>query len=156
VLRDRGVFDPNDWRCDSEVRVMDAPSEPGDWKWLQVRKIQSVVATYYGLPFAEMRGPKRNNTVSRARMMACGIARELTKQSFPKLGQLFGGRDHSTILNACRRFEALRQAKDPDVEKLLERCARALEPIPKPPVEAPAGDRFVAELVAAGVRKPER
>lgn len=140
---------------------MDAPSEPCDWEWLRVRKIQSVVATYYGIPFAHMRSHRRDTRTSRARTMAVGIARDLVGPTFQKLGQLFGGRDHSTMVVAYQRFEVLRDAKHEDVVELVKRCRHALEkqanlaPTPEPLPAAAREDPFVRELVAAGVRKPE-
>jgi chromosomal replication initiation ATPase DnaA len=123
-----------------------------DWDWLRARKIQHVVATYFGLTCAEIRGPKRHKPVTRARMMAMGITRELTSFSYPRIGAYFGGRNHTTVIHADRKFQRLLQHEDPDAVRLIALVRRRLEIKPTPDPPEP-GDPFVRELVAAGIRK---
>jgi chromosomal replication initiator protein len=71
-----------------------------------VEEIQEQVASSFGISRAELVGPTRAATPLRARQVAIFLTRELTDLSLPQIGRLFGGRDHSTVLNALRRIEA--------------------------------------------------
>ena len=71
-----------------------------------VEEIQEQVASSFGISRAELVGPTRAATPLRARQLAIFLTRELTDLSLPQIGRLFGGRDHSTVLNALRRVEA--------------------------------------------------
>jgi chromosomal replication initiator protein len=79
-----------------------------------VEEIQERVATAFGISRAELVGPTRAATPLRARQVAILLTREATDLSLPQIGQLYGGRDHSTVLNALRRAEA-GLADDPDL-----------------------------------------
>ena len=71
-----------------------------------VEEIQAQVADSFGVPRADLTGPSRAAAAVRARHVAILLTRELTDLSLPQIGRLFGGRDHSTVLNSLRRAEA--------------------------------------------------
>jgi chromosomal replication initiator protein len=70
--------------------------------------IQKYVADYYKLKVAEMYSQKRTRAIARPRQVAMWLARELTPHSLPEIGDAFGGRDHTTVLHACRTITDLR------------------------------------------------
>lgn len=70
--------------------------------------IQKVVADYYKIKVAEMYSKKRSQAVARPRQMAMYLSKELTQLSLPEIGSNFGGRDHTTVLHACRKIVELR------------------------------------------------
>ena len=67
-----------------------------------VRQIQHVVASHFGIPVEEMWSERRARSVARPRQIAMYLAKELTGYSLPRLGRMFGGRDHTTVMHACR------------------------------------------------------
>jgi chromosomal replication initiator protein len=73
--------------------------------------IQKCVADYYKIKVAEMYSQKRTRAIARPRQVAMWLSRELTSHSLPEIGDAFGGRDHTTVLHACRTIIDLR-AKD--------------------------------------------
>jgi chromosomal replication initiator protein len=81
-----------------------------------IEGIQKTVADYYKIKVAEMYSQKRSRNIARPRQIAMALARDLTNNSFPEIGEAFGGRDHTTVLHACRKIDALR-ATDPAVAK---------------------------------------
>lgn len=70
--------------------------------------IQKTVADYYKIKVAEMFSPKRSRNVARPRQLAMALAKELTQLSYPELGDAFGGRDHTTVIHACRKITELK------------------------------------------------
>ena len=72
-----------------------------------IGNIQKVVADYYGLQIKEMLGAKRTRSLARPRQMAMALAKDLTEHSLPEIGDAFGGRDHTTVLHACRTIRTL-------------------------------------------------
>ena len=70
--------------------------------------IQKYVADYYKIKVAEMYSQKRTRAIARPRQVAMWLARELTPHSLPEIGDAFGGRDHTTVLHACRTIGDLR------------------------------------------------
>jgi chromosomal replication initiator protein len=70
--------------------------------------IQKYVADYYKIKVAEMYSQKRTRAIARPRQVAMWISRELTSHSLPEIGEAFGGRDHTTVLHACRTVNDLR------------------------------------------------
>ncbi|NIM70307.1 MAG: chromosomal replication initiator protein DnaA [Xanthomonadales bacterium] len=74
---------------------------------ITVENIQKTVCEYYKLRVAELLSRKRTRTIARPRQMAMALAKELTEHSLPEIGDAFGGRDHTTVLHACRRIEGL-------------------------------------------------
>ena len=75
---------------------------------LTLELIQKTVADYYKLKVAEMHSKKRSRAIARPRQVAMWLARELTHHSLPEIGEAFGGRDHTTVLHACRTINDLR------------------------------------------------
>jgi chromosomal replication initiator protein len=76
---------------------------------ITAESIQRIVADYYKLKVADMYSKKRSRSVARPRQIAMALAKELTQLSLPDIGEAFGGRDHTTVLHACRKVAALRQ-----------------------------------------------
>ena len=77
---------------------------------VSVDNIQKTVADYYKIKVSEMYSKKRSRNVARPRQVAMALAKELTTLSYPNIGDAFGGRDHTTVLHACRKISALRSA----------------------------------------------
>jgi len=75
---------------------------------VSVENIQRIVADYYKIKVSEMYSKKRSRTVARPRQVAMALAKELTHLSLPDIGDAFGGRDHTTVLHACRKIADLR------------------------------------------------
>lgn len=90
---------------------------------LGVVDVQRIVGTYFGIPRADLLGTARHRPVCRARQIAMVLSREYTGASLPRIGQMFGGKDHTTILHACQRMPGYIEA-DPvlaaDVEKVRQ------------------------------------
>lgn len=79
-------------------------------KLVTVENIQRTVAEYYKIKVADLLSKRRNRSVARPRQMAMALAKELTNHSLPEIGDAFGGRDHTTVLHACRNINELRQS----------------------------------------------
>lgn len=76
---------------------------------ITVENIQKTVADYYKIRVADLVSASRLRIVSRPRQMAMALAKELTRCSLPEIGEAFGGRDHTTVLHACRKIHELQQ-----------------------------------------------
>ena len=88
--------------------------------------IRDLVAQYYGISAKDLMGKKRARSIARPRQMAMALIRELTQDSFPEIGQFFGGRDHTTVMHACKAIEELR-ATDVKVDKAYQALKATLE-----------------------------
>jgi chromosomal replication initiator protein len=77
---------------------------------ISIENIQKTVADYYKIKVSDMHSKKRSRIVARPRQMAMAMAKELTSLSLPEIGQNFGGRDHTTVLHACRQIASLRES----------------------------------------------
>ena len=77
---------------------------------ISIDNIQKTVADYYKIKVAEMYSKKRVRSLARPRQVAMALAKELTPMSLPEIGEAFGGRDHTTVLHACRRVQQLVEA----------------------------------------------
>ena len=89
---------------------------------VSIENIQKTVADYYKLRVADLLSKRRSRSIARPRQVAMALAKELTSHSLPEIGDAFGGRDHTTVLHACRRIEALRETEkrvDDDYVTLL-------------------------------------
>jgi len=75
---------------------------------VSIENIQKTVADYYKIKVSEMYSKKRTRNVARPRQVAMALAKELTQMSLPDIGEAFGGRDHTTVLHACRKIAELR------------------------------------------------
>ena len=74
---------------------------------ISIENIQKTVADYFKIKVAEMYSKKRMRSLARPRQFAMAIAKELTSLSLPDIGEAFGGRDHTTVLHACRKIQEL-------------------------------------------------
>ena len=80
-------------------------------KLVTVENIQKTVAEYYKIRVADLLSKRRSRSVARPRQMAMALSKELTNHSLPEIGDAFGGRDHTTVLHACRRIKELREVE---------------------------------------------
>ena len=78
-------------------------------KLVTIENIQKTVAEYYKIRVADLLSERRSRSVARPRQMAMALAKELTNHSLPEIGDAFGGRDHTTVLHACRKIESLKE-----------------------------------------------
>ncbi len=79
-------------------------------KLVTIDNIQKVVAEYYKIRVADLLSPRRSRTITRPRQVAMALAKELTTHSLPEIGDAFGGRDHTTVLHACRKVVELKES----------------------------------------------
>jgi chromosomal replication initiator protein len=77
---------------------------------VSIDNIQKTVAEYYKLKVADLMSKRRTRSVARPRQVAMALAKELTNHSLPEIGDRFGGRDHTTVLHACRKVAELRES----------------------------------------------
>jgi chromosomal replication initiator protein len=77
-------------------------------KLVTISNIQKVVVEYYKIRIADLSSARRSRTITRPRQIAMALAKELTTHSLPEIGEAFGGRDHTTVLHACRKVQELR------------------------------------------------
>ena len=77
---------------------------------ISIDNIQRTVAEYYNIKLADLLSKRRNRTIARPRQVAMALAKELTNHSLPEIGDAFGGRDHTTVLHACRKVAELRES----------------------------------------------
>jgi chromosomal replication initiator protein len=80
-------------------------------KLVTVDNIQKTVAEYYKIRVAELLSKRRSRSIARPRQVAMALAKELTTHSLPEIGDAFGGRDHTTVLHACKRIKELRETE---------------------------------------------
>ena len=92
---------------------------------ITVAYIQKTVADYYKLRLADLLSKRRTRSIARPRQVAMALAKELTDHSLPEIGDAFGGRDHTTVLHACRKVEELRQT-DGRLQDDFDRLVRVL------------------------------
>ena len=89
---------------------------------VSIENIQKTVAEYFKIRVGDLLSKKRSRSIARPRQVAMALAKELTNHSLPEIGDAFGGRDHTTVLHACRRIVALRETEkriDEDYLNLL-------------------------------------
>jgi chromosomal replication initiator protein len=80
-------------------------------KLVTVENIQKTVAEYYKIRIADLLSKRRSRSIARPRQVAMALAKELTNHSLPEIGDAFGGRDHTTVMHACRRIKELRESE---------------------------------------------
>jgi chromosomal replication initiator protein len=80
-------------------------------KLVTVDNIQKTVAEYFKIRVADLLSKRRSRSIARPRQIAMALAKELTTHSLPEIGDAFGGRDHTTVLHACRRIKLLRDSE---------------------------------------------
>ena len=94
-------------------------------KLVTVDNIQKTVADYYKIKVSDILSKRRSRSVARPRQVAMALAKELTNHSLPELGNAFGGRDHTTVLHACRKIEQLREESH-DIKEDYKNLIRTL------------------------------
>jgi chromosomal replication initiator protein len=80
-------------------------------KLVTIENIQKTVAEYYKIRIADLLSKRRSRSIARPRQVAMALAKELTNHSLPEIGDAFGGRDHTTVLHACKRVKELRETE---------------------------------------------
>jgi chromosomal replication initiator protein len=80
-------------------------------KQVTMENIQKTTAEYYKIRVADLLSKRRNRSIARPRQVAMAISKELTNHSLPEIGDAFGGRDHTTVLHACRKIKELRKTE---------------------------------------------
>jgi chromosomal replication initiator protein len=91
-------------------------------KLVTIENIQKPVAEYFKIRIGDLLSKRRSRSIARPRQIAMALAKELTRHSLPEIGDAFGGRDHTTVLHACRRVKALRETEtrvDEDYKNLF-------------------------------------
>lgn len=94
-------------------------------KQVGVDNIQRTVAEYYKIKVADLHSKRRSRSVARPRQVAMALAKELTNHSLPEIGDAFGGRDHTTVLHACRKVAELRD-ENADIREDYKNLMRLL------------------------------
>lgn len=94
-------------------------------KQISLDNIQRTVAEYYKIKVADLMSKRRSRSVARPRQVAMALAKELTNHSLPEIGDSFGGRDHTTVLHACRKIKELRET-EADIREDYKNLLRSL------------------------------
>jgi chromosomal replication initiator protein len=92
---------------------------------ISIDNIQKTTAEYYNIKISDLLSKRRSRTIARPRQVAMAIAKELTNHSLPEIGDAFGGRDHTTVLHACRKIAELR-ATSADIAEDYRNLSRLL------------------------------
>jgi chromosomal replication initiator protein len=94
-------------------------------KLVTIDNIQRSVAGYYKIRMSDMLSKRRNRSVARPRQVAMSLSKELTNHSLPEIGDAFGGRDHTTVMHACKQIHRLRHSSM-DIQEDYKNLLRAL------------------------------
>jgi chromosomal replication initiator protein len=94
-------------------------------KQISMDNIQRTAAEYYKIKVSDMMSRRRSRSVARPRQMAMALSKELTNHSLPEIGDSFGGRDHTTVLHACRKIKELRETNS-DIREDYKNLLRSL------------------------------
>lgn len=94
---------------------------------VSIEAIQRSVSEYYSIKTSDLLSKRRSRTIARPRQMAMALAKELTNHSLPEIGEAFGGRDHTTVLHACRKIAELKEQSN-DVAEDHRNLTRQLHP----------------------------
>ncbi|MBB1489334.1 chromosomal replication initiator protein DnaA [Oceanospirillum sediminis] len=94
-------------------------------KQVGIDNIQRTVAEYYSIKVPDLLSKRRSRSVARPRQVAMALAKELTNHSLPEIGDAFGGRDHTTVLHACRKVKEL-QEESAEIREDYKNLLRAL------------------------------
>jgi len=78
-------------------------------KQVRIENIQKTVSEYYKIKVSDLLSKRRNRSIARPRQIAMSLAKELTNRSLPEIGEAFGGKDHTTVLHACRKIKELKE-----------------------------------------------
>jgi chromosomal replication initiator protein len=94
-------------------------------KLVTIDNIQRTVAEYYKIKVADLLSKRRNRSIARPRQIAMALSKELTNHSLPEIGDAFGGKDHTTVLHACRKIKSLREESH-DIKEDYSNLTRTL------------------------------
>ena len=94
-------------------------------KQITIENIQKTVAEYYNIRISDLLSKRRNRSITRPRQLAMAITRELTSHSLPEIGDSFGGRDHTTVIHACKKAEFFKN-NDNRINEDYENIVRSL------------------------------
>ena len=76
---------------------------------VSIENIQKTIAQYFKITVSDLLSNRRTRSITRPRQLGMALSKQLTRHSLPEIGNAFGGRDHTTVLHACRKVEELRQ-----------------------------------------------
>mgnify|MGYP003112828629 FL=1 len=94
-------------------------------KLISVDNIQRTVAEYYKIKLTDMISKRRNRSIARPRQIAMCLSKELTNHSLPEIGTMYGDRDHTTVLHACRTINNLKKSSS-DINEDYQNLLRSL------------------------------
>lgn len=94
-------------------------------KQVSIDNIQRTVAEYYKIKISDLHSKRRSRSIARPRQVAMALSKELTQHSLPEIGDAFGGRDHTTVLHACRKVKELRETNQ-DIREDYSNLLRTL------------------------------
>ncbi|MGE8497019.1 MAG: chromosomal replication initiator protein DnaA [Pseudomonas sp.] len=94
-------------------------------KLVSIDNIQRTVVEYYKIKISDLLSKRRSRSIARPRQVAMALSKELTNHSLPEIGDAFGGRDHTTVLHACRKIAELRES-DADIREDYKNLLRTL------------------------------
>ena len=94
-------------------------------KQITIENIQKTVAEYYNIRISDLLSKRRNRSITRPRQLAMAITRELTSHSLPEIGDSFGGRDHTTVIHACKKIVLFKES-DNRIKEDYENIVRSL------------------------------
>ncbi len=111
--------------CEFVSEMLGGPAPNAQPPPVSIESVQKVVATHFSVRIADLKGPRRHQGISRPRMIAMYLSRQLTGASFPEIGLRFGGKDHSTVINACKRIDSI-QSDDRELRATVDTLRRQL------------------------------
>jgi len=94
-------------------------------KQITIENIQKTVAEYYNIRISDLLSKRRNRSITRPRQLAMAITRELTSHSLPEIGDSFGGRDHTTVIHACKKMVLFKESNN-RIKEDYENIVRSL------------------------------
>jgi chromosomal replication initiator protein len=94
-------------------------------KQITIENIQKIVAEYYNIRISDLLSKRRNRSITRPRQLAMAITRELTSHSLPEIGDSFGGRDHTTVIHACKKIVLFKESNN-RIKEDYENIVRSL------------------------------
>ena len=94
-------------------------------KMVSIENIQKTVSEYYNIKLSDLLSKRRSRSITRPRQLAMALTKELTNHSLPEIGEAFNGRDHTTVLHACKKIAELRK-ESPSHEEDYRNLTRAL------------------------------
>ena len=94
-------------------------------KQITIENIQKTVAEYYNIRISDLLSKRRNRSITRPRQLAMAVTRELTSHSLPEIGDSFGGRDHTTVIHACKKIVLFKESNN-RIKEDYENIVRSL------------------------------